>query len=558
MLLSSLPNELISFLKDQQTVYEHELIDIIETAKSGLYIASENHITFSNQAKEIFQVKEPLSLDHFYERILVQDKKNLLTMIQKSKRNNTGYEAMYRYKTEDEQILWIKEHGIFHFNRKNQRIAMISNYTNQVEHDKRLHKLAYFDLITHLKNRNYLDQDVQFLQSYHIPFTLILMDINSIKMVNDHLGKSLGDRILVEFAKTVETSLKDHYEFDLYRLSGDTFILLFPYVSMKKEVEQIIHRLHLTFERPLILNDYKFNAEPCMGITMCPKDADDLETLIKYANISLAKAKEDSYLNYLFFDMKQYTEILMEKQIEEHIKHLIDDEVITLNYQPIYDIEQKKIVAFEALLNNTKKFTNDKIFDIASKSELIVNLDQYIIEKVIKDISILDEVIPSHIRFSINLSPKTLVFLNVYQYVKSTLDKYRLKGSRIGIEITEQHFVEDEEEINDLIRKLQAIGVEVFLDDFGMGYSSVRNLAFLNYNHIKIDKRLINAVCDDERCAKLLQNIFNFSTDMQFDIVFEGIETEEHIEFIRSIGGRLIQGYYISKPVGIQQAIDLL
>ncbi|MDF2699210.1 MAG: hypothetical protein K0Q49_766 [Haloplasmataceae bacterium] len=540
---------LVRFLKRNYQNYEENLMNVIELSSKGFYFINENKMYFSSVASKIFNIDGDVAFDEFMERININDRKQFESV-------DSTYEVTYRYNISQDKILWIKEHGLFDFKNKNQRLAVISNYTNQVEQDKLLHRLAYYDSVTNLKNRNYFEKDANFLIQYTIPFALFFIDLNSFKLINDNFGHSLGDLVLKRFSEKLRACITYNHEFDIYRISGDEFFILFPYLENNEETIEIINKIISTFNEYLIIEDYKLIISPSIGIAYYPKDTDNLQTLIKYADISMYRAKYSEYHSYSFFDNAFYNEVLEEESIEEQIKYLIENQLLHLSYQPIYNLTLNKVVSFETLFNSKSKYSPEKIFTTALKSHLIVLLDKYIIETVIKNISEIE--LPDDIRFTINVTPKTFLFEDIYEFIKNLLIKYQVDGKRLGIEMTEQYFVNDENKINVIITNLQSLGIQIYLDDFGMGFSSIRNLMYLSYNHIKLDRRMISSIFINKKCESFLKNIIKFSQDIDCEVIFEGVETASELEYVKSIGGIYVQGFYFSKPVPISEALKLL
>lgn len=548
--------EIINFLKENNENFNEELFEVIDSSENGVYFINEQSMSLSNQAKKLLNIEQEISLDLFYKQINLQDRNKMIQILDEKRDDNTPYEVIYRYKVED-KLIWVKEHGIFSSKNKNIRFALINNITKQVELDQKLHLLAYYDSTTQLKNRNYYEKDIQFFMSYQVPFSLFLMDLNSFKVINDNFGHLFGDYILKEFSQRIKNQLKKFYDFDLYRLSGDEFALIFPYLTKIKETEKVIKLIFEQLETPFYHDDYQISITPSIGIAFYPKDSKNKTTLLKHADISMYRAKNDNYLNYSYFDKNYYKTLLDEKKIENYLEKLIKEDLISLRFQPIYDITNNKILALEALIYD-ENYSLEKIFETALKSNLIILLERKIIEKVIYYIKTYQEMIPRHIRFTINLTPKTIEYVDVYAEINSLLTKYNVSGNQIGIEITEQYFVKDETKLNQLIEKLQAIGIKIYLDDFGMGFSSVRNLTYLSYDNIKLDKRFISSVFNNEKCQLFIKSIFQFSKEIGCDVIIEGVETKKQLDYLQQLGAIYIQGYYLSKPIEIKEFLSLI
>jgi len=241
--------EIIDFLKQYHNNYQGEIINLIDSSLNGLYLINDSQISFSTQAKTILNIEEEISLLDFYDKINLQDRENVKQKIEQSRNDQTIYEVIYRYKIDQEQMIWIKEHGIFSFKHNNQRLAMIADYTKQLEQDKELFRLAYYDKITHLKNRNYFEKDIDFLIKYQVPFALFLLDLNHFRIINDNLGHTLGDEVLNQFSIQLKACLSLTNEADIYRLSGDDFAIILPYIKTKIKALKIVNQIIEEFKQ---------------------------------------------------------------------------------------------------------------------------------------------------------------------------------------------------------------------------------------------------------------------------------------------------------------------
>jgi len=538
--------EIIDFLKTKS----RESNEVNKFRKSGVYFISEKSMISSQT-----NIEKDISLDYFYKQFDLQERKKMSQLLYEKQDNNSPNEFIYRYKG-NEQLIWIKEYGIFSYKNKNKRMTLIVNISKQVDQNHRLYRLAYYDSITQLKNRNYFDQDIQFLMSYHVPFSLFLMDLNRLK-INDNYSRLWSNHLLKQFSERIQNHLESIYDFDLYRLSDDEFGIILPYLTKIKDTDKVIKVIFELLKVPFYHDAYQIALTPSIGIAFYPKDSKSKATLLKYADISMYRAKNDSYLNYSYFDNHYFKLLLDEKRIEDHIKTMINEGLVNLRFQPIYDVAKMKIVSLEALVYDTE-YPIEKIFDIALKSQLITLFEKKIIEKIFCVINTHRKMIPLQVRFNINITPKTIENCDIYNEIRALLIKYNIKGEWISIEITEQYFIKDEHKLNLLINQLQTLGITIYLDDFGMGFSSVRNLTYLNYNHIKLDKRLAASILNNEKCQLFIKSIFQFTSGIGSDVIVEGVETKQQLEYLQMLGAIYIQGYYLSKPVGITEVIALM
>jgi EAL domain-containing protein (putative c-di-GMP-specific phosphodiesterase class I) len=392
-------------------------------------------------------------------------------------------------------------------------------------HMKRPLELLYQKGIMHpfyrLKTENWqnlgnLNKTMQTLINYQIPFILVIA-----VLINENLKTEFNRR------------LKMIQPYWITFQSFTQFIYLLPY---EKGVQQ---------ELAVIAHEEWGQ----LGIALYPKDGVTGMDL-------MFKAKQN--VNDQVHLKDKGLEAGSEAEIDQDnmIKNLIKEQNFIMHYQPIYDLKSKLVIGYEALFRSQAPLNNEQLFHAALKSDLIVSLDQCIIERVVSELEQIEFVSPIH--FSINLSPKTFLRMNVFDYFKRLLNRHAIKASCIGIELTEQFYISDEKTINYQLKQLKDLGISIFLDDFGMGYSSLRDLAFLNFDLIKLDKRITQAIEPGNRVEHLVQSLLDYAIHTDCDIIFEGVETTHQLNIIESIGGRFIQGYLISKPLNLEQALKLL
>ncbi|WP_008826438.1 sensor domain-containing phosphodiesterase [Haloplasma contractile] len=561
-------SKIISFIiynhKRNETVndlYEDVLVTL-ESSLNGLYYVDiqTKQMIWSERAKTILNIKSDLNYEAFINKINYIDRRQYKNKITQSMEKNESYEILYRYHYDERTLIWVKERGAFRYDEEGRiikRHATVIDVTKQIEQEHQLNKLAYRDVLTGMKNRNRYEKDTEYYEKSNIPFALFMLDINEFKKVNDTFGHHIGDRLLKLFSESLKEALQV-YDVDLYRLSGDEFVILLPYVEERTITDKVVNTIIVKFKEPLKLDDKIFQIVLSIGISFYPGDSKDIKNTLKYADISMYRIKHHDFIHYSYFDQEYYKQFIEEQDIEHYIKESIQEKEINMIFQPIVDLKTNKIIGFESLLHKHKRFNTDQVFDVAGKSSLIVTLDHYILEVVFKMLSKHKAIIPQGVRFTINLSVKTLEYTNVYEYIKGLIDTYQVSGEMIGIEVTEKLLIRDDLNMNSMFKQLRELGITFYFDDFGMGFSSVRNLTFIDVDYIKIDRSLISMMATNKKCCALLKSMQQFANEVDMGVIYEGVEEEEQLNSIRALGGRYIQGYKISKPLTFLEAIELM
>lgn len=434
---------------------------------------------------------------------------------------------------------------------------IIYQYLRIQNRDKRaLKKIAITDKLTGLNNRFGFEQEIDALLERGAPFYLMFLDLDNFKYVNDTLGHEAGDEVLQKVASYWNSISSYNYHI-LSRLGGDEFALIVktdkPSVieTVKKEVLRVSK-----LEDPLLKN-----ISVSVGIVNCPKDAKDRKTLLSYADSAMYRAKSNGRDQAQMFDKSIHDDLVKEFETKLKVINAIKENQFEMLYQPQFH-SNETIYGFESLIRlrvDGEYISTQYFIDVAEKNNLIFDIDKFVLDKVTKDwSSIVRKEGGKNLMMSVNISGKHLIAPGFVEEVVTILTKNAFPPQNLCIEITEGAFVKSIMLAKEVVDKLRLIGIKIALDDFGTKYSSLRYLQDFTTNHLKIEKSFTDTIKIDSSESNIVNIIINIAHLLNCEVIAEGVETEDQLKYLRDHGCDIIQGYYYSKPLPLENAITCI
>lgn len=411
------------------------------------------------------------------------------------------------------------------------------------------------DYLTGLLNRKFFLEEtethINYCKTSEEKFGLLLMDINEFKDINDSLGHNIGDKILIEISRRLLELKTDKHL--IARLGADDFAILCK-LQEDEEILEYAKRAMAKMQMPFLIDNITFHLTPNMGISIYPQDGNNVEDIIRAADIALSKAKEQLGERLCFYSVEMSNELRNKILYPNLLVNAITNNEISICYQPIIDIEKdKKIVGLEALLRWKNPILGDVSPDIfiplAEKTGQIVSIGYWVFEQVCKQINDWNKKGYTPIPISVNVSVKQLEQNGFSQSIIKLLKDYGIDSGRIELEITESVSSGDIEIIVNNLRKLKFNGFKILMDDFGTGFSSLGQLDLFELDKLKIDKIFIDDIVNVTKRQNLVRSIISMGKSLNLTVVAEGIETKEQFYYLKDLGCDLGQGYYFSKPL---------
>ena len=419
------------------------------------------------------------------------------------------------------------------------------------ESSHKVEQLSLYDPLTGLPNRSLLRDrlNTQFSISKEqkLILSILLIDINHFKSINDALGHDNGDQILIEFCRRIEKGLSTNET--LSRLGSDEFILILPNTGRSKTVKRAKKILE-DLEPSYIVNNNEFNIKASIGISLYPKHGKDRSTLLRHADIALNIAKKNNTAIHIFEEQEDETDEY-QLSLAIDINNAFNNHEFELYYQPKIDIRTNTLVSAEALgrWHHPKRGNISPIIFIDALEQYNL-IDQYTyeaIETVAENINRWSSA-GHNLKIAVNISTKTLMnkkFVNEVQTRIKDFSIYR----RLVFEITESLFLSDYDHVFDSLTRIRALGIDLSIDDFGTGYSSLSRLKKLPVNELKIDQSFIRDMSDNIDDEIIVKSIIDLAHNLGLSVVAEGVETQEILDKLNSLGCDIAQGYLISRPI---------
>jgi diguanylate cyclase (GGDEF)-like protein/PAS domain S-box-containing protein len=452
---------------------------------------------------------------------------------------------------------------LIHKDDKNLIGGIYSDITPQKKVQDKLNKLAHYDTLTSLPNRtmfhNALEAMISKANRNKSKVALMFIDLDNFKMINDTLGHDYGDLLLQEVAKRVKGILRA--EDIVSRLGGDEFTVILDDIKDVSYPSIVAQKIIDALSTPIKLKNEMGYVGASVGISIFPDDASKIEQLIKNADLAMYKAKHEGKNIYKYFTEDMTADANEKLELTNNLRGAIDKNEIKIYYQPVFDVEEKIVVSFEALIRwEHPKYgiiTPDIFIPLAEDGGLMVKIGKHVIKLVTQQIKELEELGLDH-KIAVNISSKQLTQNHLEQTIKAIVDESKIDPHHLELEVTESFLMDNIEETDKTISNLKEMGIDTAIDDFGTGYSSLSRLKKLSVSKLKIDKSFIDDIPDDPDDIVITEMIITLAKQLNLDIVAEGVETKEQMKFLKKRGCKLMQGYLFSEAIPKEKLISFI
>lgn len=488
-------------------------------------------------------------MDHYYEFKRLSESFN--AMIGAIKKRDEELNSSYRELAENEKQLIIQYTEL-----KKSQIKLMEN-------EKKIHHLAYFDYLTGLPNRSSLIEKLSeelMKEEGKSGGAILFLDIDNFKYINDTMGHSTGDVILLETARRL--NMIDQKGLYISRFGGDEFILIAKDYNDYDLAIELCQKICIAFEEMIIIEKRKFEISTSIGVSFYPQHGKTTDELLKKADLAMYKAKDKGKNCFQIFDESLQTELFNKSNIETGLRNALKRNEFTLVYQPLFDIRNKKIRRVEALLRwDSPELGNvptPTFIKAAEKTGQIVKIEKWVLTQVCLFSKQLNENVKEKISISVNISPIHIMHRDFVPNIINTINEIGIDPQMISLEITESAFIESFELCKEKLEILKNFGLEIYLDDFGTGYSALNCLQKLPIDYIKIDKTFIDPILQSRKDEKLAAIIIDLVHNMGVSAIAEGVEEKEQFHILSHYKCDIIQGYLISKPIPPDEVIQKL
>jgi diguanylate cyclase (GGDEF)-like protein len=432
----------------------------------------------------------------------------------------------------------------------------------QKDYQEQLHHSAYQDSLTELPNRLALNEDItsELEDSPEQQAGLLFLDLDKLKLINDYLGHASGDALIQEFSSRLVQTLPETVK--LYRLGGDEFVIWMIPLRNEQELERVAKEILASVKEPFLLGGSYMDTTVSIGGALYPKHGRDVDHLLRCADIAMYKAKGAGGSLYVLHEPSMNEAFIERVKMERHLRHALENKELDIHYQPQYDIGQKRIIGFEALLrwNNPQlgRVAPDRFIPVAEESHLIVPIGEWVLRTSCAFIREFRERTGETYAVSVNLSIVQIMQDQFVDMVEDAVASSGIPPCAVELELTESIFMESLCVVNKKLEYLRERGFRIALDDFGKGYSSLNCLMTLPISTIKIDKSFIDNIDNDPKYLFLIRNIVDIGHTFGLEVIAEGVENTEQTQLLAASNCRMIQGYWFSKPLPGDELIRFL
>jgi diguanylate cyclase (GGDEF)-like protein/PAS domain S-box-containing protein len=432
------------------------------------------------------------------------------------------------------------------------------------EHQLSLQHLATHDALTGLPNRTFLNDELPRLIDEAArrgdSLSILYIDCDNFKNINDSRGHSIGDDYLRSVARRLRDSIASP---DLVvRMGGDEFLVVTRHYGLEPDSAAIAERVAAALKKPVRLGEATYSATTSIGLSVYPRDATTMSELLRSADIALYEAKARGRDNVQMFDAAMNKRVHTRLALEQDLRSAVNRDAIEIHLQPIVDIRSGRLVSFEALArwNDPRHGAVPPLafIEVAEASDLIVELGECVFRNVARQIAAWQRAGLKPVPVAVNVSAKQLKRSNLPERLVAIAHEFDIAPHQLEVELTESVAMQDSEQHVTKLHALRDLGVRVSVDDFGTGYSSLAYLRNLPIDYLKIDRTFVRDMNVDRNDAAIVRAIISMAQSLHLGTVAEGIETREHASQLLALGCSTGQGYFFSKPMQAHETHELL
>ena len=564
--------DLVAYTLERDLMYqdahdrEVRLEIVTSTTNDGIFDwdLKTNQMSWNQKIRRILgDTDTDMMSEEFFSRLHPEDYDEHIWALQQHLENGVPFQSEFRIKQNDSRYTWISATGEAIRNAEGTPVRMIGSVVDITERkrsEERIRHIAYHDSLTELPNRRHIYDRISEQCHRASRFAVMLLDLDRFKNINDSLGHSVGDALLQQVARLLQdiTGPSDI----VARLGGDEFIILSRNISGQQEALDLAETIVSSMDTQFQIQGHFVFVTPSIGISFFPEHGFDQEMLVKNADLAMYHAKENGKNQVQSYDDRMSAVSLERLTLENHLRGALDNDEFQLYYQPQYDTANSRIVGMEALIRwfspEFGMVTPLKFIPLAEETGLILPISEWVLKQACRDNKqLLDEGYQPLI-VSVNISADHFTDMHFVRKVESILSETGLPPELLCLEITESVAIRNLELTIRHLNNLIALGVQIALDDFGTGQSSLSLVKSLPLHMIKIDRAFVNDMTQSDSNMAIFDTILSLTRGLKLESCAEGVETAEQFQIIRDKHCSLVQGYFFSKPVPLQDLAAFL
>jgi diguanylate cyclase (GGDEF)-like protein len=495
------------------------------------------------------------------------DTRGIVDRWQKLLEKNKKFKLEFKLKFNSKSYLWARIRLKPLYNEQGEveyYLGYIHDITLSKMIEDELKKVVEFDVITKLPSKYYvknlIDEYLVNSEKEKLRGSLLMVNIDNFKFINDSFGHQEGDLLLEKVANSLMYVINE--EDLICRYSGDEFLIFKPDIESMNDLEDFVINIRKIFESPFDINKNEIYITVSIGVSVFPDNGNDFDTLLKNADTAMYRAKSNGKDEWEFFNSEISTELSRIYDIQKGLRTALQKEEMFVVFQPKVVLADSVVNGFEALL----RWENDKLgfvspgefIPIAENTRLIVPIGKFVLEESLKKIRALLNEGYDDFKVAINLSEVQLRSGSIVYDFMDLMGKYEVDPKYIEVEITESMLMKTIEESKRRLQSIKELGISIALDDFGTGYSSLNYLTKLPIDVLKIDRSFVMELASSVKSRCIVVNIINLSHELGICVIAEGVEELEQVEYLKGILCDGVQGYYFSKPQKFDMIKNLL
>jgi diguanylate cyclase (GGDEF)-like protein len=446
-----------------------------------------------------------------------------------------------------------------HVEELNRHIAEQKRISEELEQSKNhFRHAAFHDALTDLPNRALLTENLKLeieraRQQADCQFAVLFLDLDRFKIVNDSLGHSIGNQLLIAIARRLEGCVRETDT--VARLGGDEFAMLVTGISHLSEATEMAERVQAKLQTPFNLSGHEVFTTASIGIALSAIGYEHPENVLRDADTAMYRAKAQGKACYEIFDEGMHSRAVYLLQLETDLRRALEKEEFLLYYQPIVSLENGELAGFEALVRwqhpERELISPVEFIGMAEEHGFILPLGRWVLEEACRQLVQWESQFPnnSSLFMSVNLSARQMTQTTLVDQIKQVLERTNLDPRRLKLEITESAVMENAEMAVTVLKQLKALGVQLSVDDFGTGYSSLSYLHRFPLDTLKIDRSFVSRIGDADENGEIVRTIVTLAENLGMDVVAEGIETLAQLSELKRLNCRYGQGYLFARPL---------
>lgn len=473
-------------------------------------------------------------------------------------------EMIKELKLNNGQILELYIHPRYLHNESRGVVLSFREITERKFLEEQLLHQATHDALTGLPNRilltDRLQQAIVYAKRNNLFVGIFMLDLDNFKYINDSLGHNAGDILLTLVAQKLLANFRESDT--VTRFGGDEFVIIAASQARVEDLMLKADKLIQLFTQPFIIYDKAVNVTLSVGISIYPQDGTTPDDLLKTADSALYHAKETGRNNYKFYVAEYNDNILKRLELKTALQQALDKNQFSLDYQPLLKLDSKQIIGVEALLRwqhpTIGIIMPNQFIPMAEESGLIISIGNWVLKTACAQNKLWQQTIHPELTIAVNISGRQIMQSNFIDIVKQVLHDTKLEPQYLELEITENLILENSSTVSNAMNELKEMGVKLSMDDFGIGYSSLNYVKYFPFDKIKIDKSFIDGINLNKDDKNIVEAIINMTKSMGLEVLAEGVETKEQIDFLYSRHSNQIQGFYVSPPLDVKGCSEFL